>query len=532
MRLSATRMAEISSFGLKSRIFVLRHIFYVALFLIFSLPLQSQINTNSSTGKKKIELIHADEDIIVIDPQTGKDIHRFLGNVSIRHNDITMICDSAHFSPDRNQITAFSRIHIEQGDSLDLTGNYLFYDGRTEIAQVKRNVELIDKETHLYTDAINYDVKNRIARYNESGIITNAENTLTSIIGVYYVKNNIFHFKDSVKVVNPDYVMTADTMDYNTKTEIAFFSGPSELNGDSLYLYCEKGWFDTKNDVTSITKNAIIDNREQVVHGDSIYFDDKTGFGKSYGNVIIEDTTNNIIVKGNYAWYYKISERFMITDRAVFIQVSGTDSLFLHADTINAVTITASLSNSYRLMRAYNGCRIFSTDLQARCDSLSYSFQDSVIRLYRSPVLWTEENQLTSDSMAIFTKNRQTDRLELYNSAFVASQIDSLSFNQIKGKTLTGLFTNNELYKIEIKGNGESIYFIPDGDSFAGISTSKCSNIEVLLKDGAIAVVTDYGAPEGFIDPPARSVPLMLKLTGFSWLDTLRPKNKDDIFIK
>ena len=150
--------------------------------------------------------------------------------------------------PHKNQVTAFSKVHIEQGDTLDLYGDYLFYDGKSEMAFVKGNVELIDKETHLYTDSINYDVRNRIARYNDRGRITNADNTLTSIIGVYYVSENLFHFKDSVKIVNPDYVMTADTMDYNTNTEIAFFTGPTELNGDSIYLYCEKGWYDTKND--------------------------------------------------------------------------------------------------------------------------------------------------------------------------------------------------------------------------------------------------------------------------------------------
>ena len=182
-----------------------------------------------------IELINADEDIIVRDPITRKDIHRFHGNVLLKHNEIIMSCDSAHFSQDKNQVTAFSKIHIEQGDTLDLFGDYLFYDGKSEIALVNGNVELIDKETHLYTDAINYDVKNRIARYNDNGRITNAENTLTSIIGIYYVAENLFHFKDSVKIVNPDYVMTADTMDYNTKTETAFFTGPTELNGDSLY---------------------------------------------------------------------------------------------------------------------------------------------------------------------------------------------------------------------------------------------------------------------------------------------------------
>ena len=132
---------------------------------------------------------------------------------------------------------------------------------------------LIRRHTSLPMQ-IDYDVKNRIARYNHNGRITNADNTLTSIIGVYYVSENLFHFKDSVKIVNPDYVMTADTMDYNTETETAFFTGPSELNGDSIYLYCEKGWYDTKNDITRIWKNAVIDNRKQIIHGDSIFFND------------------------------------------------------------------------------------------------------------------------------------------------------------------------------------------------------------------------------------------------------------------
>ena len=132
-------------------------------------------------------------------------------------------------------------------------------------------------------------------------------------------------------------------------------------------------------------------------------------------------------------------------------------------------------------MKAFHGCRIFSKGLQAKCDSLSYSFQDSVIRMYTSPVLWSEENQLTADSMAVFTKNRQTDRLELYTSAFVASQIDTIRFNQIKGRSLTGYFKNNELYKIDIKGNGESIYYLLDGEDIAGVNQSKCVNIEVYL---------------------------------------------------
>jgi len=466
------------------------------------------------------------------DPVTGNDMHRFIGKVHLKHNEIVMWCDSAHYSPDVNQVTAFSRIHIEQGDTLDLFGDYLFYDGKEEMAFVRDNVELIDKETHLYTDAIKYDVKARIATYNNRGRITNADNTLTSITGVYYVSDNLFHFKDSVKIVNPDYVMTADTMDYNTKTETSFFTGPTKLIGDSLNLYCEKGWYDTKNKVTSIWKNAEIDNMQQLVHGDSLFYNDSTGYGEGFGNVVIEDSTNNLIIKGNYAWYFKLPEQFLVTDMAEFIQVSSNDSLFLHADTISAVTIADSASIGYRLMKAFHGCRIYSDGIQAKCDSLAYSFRDSVIRLYTKPVIWSEDNQLTSDSMAVFTKNRQTERLELYNAAFVSSEVDTSRYNQIKGRSLTGYFRDNELYKIDIKGNGESLYYLLDGEDIAGINQSKCANIEALVENGKISVITDFGSPEGYIDPPDLLIRRQVRLEGFSWLDNLRPKNRFDIFKK
>ncbi len=492
-----------------------------------------QDQTEERAGKKKIEILHSSEGIEEVEASTGKKITRLMGDVRIKHNEIFMNCDSAHFYTEYNQIKAYSKININQGDTLHLKGDSLFYDGGIEDASVDGNVELIDKETHLFTNSIKYDVANKVARYNDHGRIINGKNTLTSIIGIYYISENLFHFKDSVKIVNPDYVMTADTMDYNSKSEIAFFTGPSEMKGDSLYLYCEKGWYDTKNDVSRIWKNAVINNRLQVIKGDSMFYDGPTGYGESFMNTTITDTTNNIIVKGNYAWYYKKPEKFLVTKKAQFIQVSKKDSLFLHADTINSITATeASLKKDYRLLKAFHGCRIYSQDLQAKCDSLSYSFRDSVIRLYRDPVIWSKENQLVSDSIAIFTKNRQTDRMELYNSAFVTSQVDSLRFNQVKGRSLTGFFKNNELYKIDIKGNGETIYYLLDGDQLVGVNSAKCARIEIFVDKGKITGINEYQNPEGTIDPPGNVSHKSVKLEGFKWLDQIRPKDKSDIFRK
>ncbi len=523
-------MAKIKIFPHHNNSPDIRYLAYLFIILLLTPVLQSQ--EVKRTEKKKIELIYADEDQIVKDKITGQDIHRFLGQVHLKHNEIIMWCDSAHFSPDKNQVTAFSRIHIEQGDSLNLFGNYLFYDGKSELAFVKGNVELIDKDTHLFTDSINYDVRNKVARYTRRGRIINAKNTLTSIIGIYYVEDNLFHFKDSVKIVNPDYVMTADTMDYNTKTETSYFTGPTEVKGDSIYLYCEKGWYDTKNDITSIWKKAMIDNKKQIIHGDSLYFNNNTGYGESFRNVIIEDTTNSMIVKGDYAWYYKQPEQFMVTKKAMFIQFSKNDSLFLHSDTIRAVAVSDTSAKEYRIIKAYYGCRIFSQNVQAKCDSLAYSSRDSVVRLYSSPVIWSDENQLTSDSMALFTKNRQADRLELYNTAFVTSEVDTFRYNQTKGRSLTGYFKNNELFKIDINGNGEVIYYLLDNENVAGRNQTKCANIEIYVEKNKISEIYEFGNPEGFIDPPSIQLPDTIRLAGFMWLDTLRPKKKSDIFRK
>lgn len=525
-------MVEIASMILSLNSLIFRKLLPFAGLLCCSVSLIGQITPQQKPGKTMIEILHADDGIEETEKNTGKKLARLTGNVSMKHNAILMTCDSAWFYTKSNQVKAYSKIHMQQGDTLHLYGDSLFYDGGSENASVDGNVELIDKETHLYTQAVKYDVANEIARYNTGGKIINGDNTLTSIIGIYYVSQNLFHFKDSVNIVNPEYVMTADTMDYNTETETAFFTGPSEMKGDSIYLYCEKGWYDTKNDISRIWKNALIDNRQQVIKGDSLYYDGIKGYGLAYRNTSITDTTNNIIVKGDYAWYYKSPERFMVTKKALFIQVSDKDSLFLHADTISAVTRSDSTINEYRLMRAFHGCRIYSKELQAKCDSLSYSFRDSVIRLYREPVIWSKENQLVSDSMAIFTKKSQADRMELYNSAFVTSQVDDYRFNQIKGRTLTGFFRDNELYKINIEGNGETVYYLLDGDEIVGLNKAKCSRIEIFVEDGKITEINEFQNPEGVIDPPTDGNPESSRLDGFKWLDILRPKNVADIFRK
>lgn len=507
------------------------HIAHIALMFITAIMVSSLPLSGQTENKTRIDIINSDELYIERNNVDERDWNRLIGNVHILHKELHMYCDSAHYHPYKNDVSAFGSVHIEQGDTLEIDGDELYYDGEKELAQLTGNVTLRNKETYLYAQSVYYDMREEKAMYDKNGRIVNEESTLSSVVGVYHTSQEVFNFKDSVKIDHPDYKATSDTMDYYTKSKTIHFQGPSHVVGDSLILYCERGWYDTENRITRIWKNASINNLQQVISGDSLYFDEVTGYGESFGNVSIADSASNIAVKCNYAWYYKSPEQFFATDSAVFINSADNDPLHLHADTIMSNTVQDTLSGDYRLLKAFRHCKIFSDDMQAKCDSLSYSFNDSTIRMYHDPIVWSDNNQLTGDSIALITKNNEANQLLLYNTPFVVNRVDSLRFNQLKGRLLTGFFEDNKLFKININGNGEVIYFVEDNNRIIGVNSAKSSTIDIFFEDGKIRDIFQY-EPNGNIDPPALSPDVSHRLDGFSWFDDIRPKEIADIFIQ
>ena len=100
--------------------------------VLFSGLSSARICQQQKPGKKMIEVLNADEGIDEIEKTTGKRLTRLLGNVSLKQDDIFMTCDSAWFYTGFNQVKAYSRIHMYQGDTLHLYGDSLFYDGASE----------------------------------------------------------------------------------------------------------------------------------------------------------------------------------------------------------------------------------------------------------------------------------------------------------------------------------------------------------------------------------------------------------------
>ena len=91
------------------------------------------------------------------DENINPDAWILVGDVRFRRDSMYMYCDSAHYFQKKNSFQAFGNVRMEQGDTLFLFGDYLEFDGETNLARVRNNVRLIDKNTVLETDSLDFD---------------------------------------------------------------------------------------------------------------------------------------------------------------------------------------------------------------------------------------------------------------------------------------------------------------------------------------------------------------------------------------
>lgn len=479
--------------------------------------------------REQIEIMHALE--LIGMKKDGKQAQKLIGDVQFKHKKALMYCDSAFMYRESNTIDAYGNIRINQGDTLNLYGDALHYDGNTQLATVTgKVVRLENKDFVLTTDRMLYNRETNVAQYNTGGHIEskNDSNTLVSQIGYFYSNQSLFFFKDSVILSNPDFVMRSDTLKYFSSTEMVNFLGPTTITGDSNLIYCENGWYDTPKDQSQYYQNAYLFTDGKKLEGDTLYYDRNIGFGKADGNIQITDTAEQVMVNGDHGLLYEKKDSALVYGKPLLTQILDEDSLFMHADTFK---VFGSDSSNQALL-AYYDVRIYKSDLQGQCDSISYNISDSTIEMHGTPILWSEQNQLTAERIDIRTANNKIHSLFLDVDAFIISEVDSLRFNQIKGKEMTGYFKNSQLSYIQVVGNGQTTYWgLDEKDKFIGVNVAESSDINISLKDNAINSISFLNQPKATMHPMGELDPVKdLRYKGFKWLIELRPLRKEDVF--
>jgi lipopolysaccharide export system protein LptA len=475
--------------------------------------------------KKRVDIEQAD--YLEADKNIAANAQRLVGNVRLRHENVVIWCDSAYQYTGTNRVDAFGNVRINQGDTLNLYARKILYNGDIQEAMAYQDVRLVNKNTTLFTDTLQYDMAANIGYYENNGKIVDSTNILTSVIGKYFTDNDLVHFYQNVEAYNDNYTLTSDTLYYNTETGRLFIIGPTTIRDSSNTLYAEDGWYDTKTGEAELLKNPLVYNENQQLKANYIKYNESDGNGKALGNVRMEDYENKVIVTGNTSDYNDKLEIATVTDSALFMMYSENDTLFMHADTLRTMPDTI---DGEKIILAYYGTRFYREDLQGICDSLVYFTKDSVVQLYKNPVIWSEIHQLSADQIELKQNTDSPDELHLRNNGFIISKLDSGRFDQIKGKLMTGFVVNNELSRIEVNGNGQTLYYARQEEEIIGLNRVESSRISIRFREGKIFRIAFLQAPEGLLKPLFALTEEEKTLSGFEWKINLRPLSRHDVF--
>lgn len=479
-----------------------------------------------ATAQKKVKLKSADR---ARSGGKGPDRYeRLLGNVILTQSTTTIYCDSAHLYKKKNSVDAYGHVHIVEGDSIDITASRLEYDGNTKRAKLRNKVVFTKLGTAtLYTDNLDFLRPKNLAYYYNGGKLVDSINVLTSTKGYYNTNSNLASFKKNVTVKNPDYTMLADSLQYNSRTKIIYFvTETTVINKDSSTFVYKQGNYNTQTKDFDAIKGTG-ESEEYTIVGDNYDFDGIRNIGKVRGNVTMTSKKENLKIYGQASDYFRNTGISKVYNRAYVAKVTDdNDTLYMTADTL--ISIDNEDESKKRLL-AYHNVKIYKKDMQGIADSLEYRPADSTIYFYNKPILWSQGNQMTADSISMLIQNNTISKVFLVANAFVISQDTLLNFNQVKGRKMTAELANSKINRVLVTGNGESLYFILDDKdkAFMGMNKIICSNMTIRFVDGKVNNLSFYVKPDGLFIPPHELKKEEKTLKGFNWKGNEKPQRDD-----
>lgn len=551
-----------------------------------------EVHPAGNDSTKVIHIIQSDK--LNVLTKDDLQLNRFIGNAIFRQGNTLFYCDSALINRASNVLDAYGHIHINQADSIHIYGEYLHYEGNTKLATLRDNARLTDNKITISGPELQYDMNARIGTYLQGGKLVNGTSVLTSREGYYYADTKDVYFHHNVLLVDPAYTLTTDTLLYNTETKIATIVAPTTINDGKTIMYATSGQYDTETGKGDFGNRPTIEDSTATITADRITMDKLTGLAYANGNMVYRDTARKMILLANYGTVNQKEKTILATQHPLMIQEREKDTFYLAADTLfsgvikkdaytgaavsiptdghtveedslatksdtimvspkdsipitlktPAVAITpppslppptdsagaAKDTSEIRYIKAWHHVRIFSDSLQGVADSVYYSSKDSIFRLYRNPVLWANSTQLSGDTIFMYTKNQQADKLVLDQNSIMIKEAGPGLYNQIKGNLITGYFVGQALDWMHVDGNAESIYYIQDDDkAYISVNRTLSGVINIYFIAGELHHIAFIKDPEGTMYPFTQRPLDQMELENFHWDINRRPKSKYEL---
>lgn len=492
----------------------------------------------------KVYLIHSDElkyDMYGINPQA----QIAKGHVHFVHKGATLLCDSAYYFQASNSFRAFGHVRFRQGDTLTLTCDNAWYDGEGQMMEARKNVVLHHRKQVLYTDSLNYDRLYNNAYFFKGGRLVDGQSRLSSDWGEYNTATKEAVFYYDVQLRTPKNHVSTDTLYYDTKTSLAHVvglytadrgtgeTGPSIVRNKDGIVTTTNGYFNTKTDRARLYGRSTIVNGDKTITGDTLFYNSTTGNNQGFGNVVFVDNKNKNKLTAEEVLYNENTGAGFATKKALAVDYSQRDTLYMHADTMRVETFNINTDSVYRKIHCYRKVRAFRTDFQAVCDSLVYDTRDSCMTMYDDPITWNSGRQLTGEVIYVYTNDSTVREAHVSGQALsIELMNDSIHYNQLSSSDIYAYFNDGNIRRVDAVRNARSIYYPTDsGDStLTGLNYLESDTIRMFISVERKLQRIWTPKVEATMYPMTQIPPGKEKLDVFVWFDYIRPKDKYDVF--
>ncbi len=520
----------------------------------------------SAWGQVQIE--HGDSLLIFSDSLEYSGLMRqghLFGRVVLQRGDQTLFTDRLDYDFQRNLAYYASRALLTN-DSTYLRSERGYYYLDEDAIYFKDSVKVVGAQFELHADTLKFLPSARrveflgptllrvdtVLLYCESGwfdiqsrkgaftgspqYVRGAQQGIADSI-FYHAAQGQVELVGHARIKEHDRLIRADHIQYEEQTKLSTLKGQVVILEPGRSIRSDTVTFFGQTQTYTTRGHTVVWNEGRRLEALAIEYVDERGLGIAKGEVIWQDTAAGWTILCEEAQYNQHAGFFKASGgtkgRPLFIAVWESDSLFLTADTLMSWQPTDSLSqDSNRFVSAWYDVRVYKSDLQALCDSLSYFSGDSLFSFYGQPILWADTTQFTADTMWMHMTGEAIDWMVLRPNALILNTKDELFFNQIFGRQIKAFFTGEDLARLHVQGNATAIYYMLDEEeAYIGVNKTVCSEMWLNFDRNEVEAIRFLGAPEMEVLPMQQADHQSLKLRGFQWHYHSRPQSVEDLFI-
>ena len=333
---------------------------------------------------------------------------------------------------------------------------------------------------------------------------------------------------------SPERLIETDTLHYDTRTSTAHITGESKITTKTSVVNTTDGYFDTKTDRAKLFQRSTIVDGAKTITGDTLFYDDKTGIGEGFGNVVYADKENKNELKCGHLKYNQLTGYGYGTKDALVKDYSQKDTLYMHADSLKIYTYNINTDSVYREVHCFDKVRAYRIDVQAVCDSMVFNSKDSCLTMYRDPIVWNSNRQLIGEKIKLFMNDSTIREAHILGQAFSAELMpDSIHYNQVSSTDMYAYFVDGALRRSDAVGNVCAVYFpVDDKDTtLIGLNYTETDTMKMYLSKERKMEKIWMPKAVGTLYPMTQIPPSKLKLQNFVWFDYIRPTSPMDVFV-